>query len=261
MKPTELKFAGMQGLMASLGDPHTMFLPPKAAEVFNEDTRANFSGIGARLQPDPLGAQVASVFEDGPAMHDGVKPGDLIVGVGGVVVAGKDINDIVDLIKGKEGTSVTLKIARKGTNEPVVLKIRRARVTTPTVDSKYFADKKVGYISITQFAEPTASQFDRAISKLEKNEIHGLVIDLRDNPGGLLETATEMLSRFGENKIVVTMHERGTAKEVVRTYSGMLHEYTYPIAVLLNENSASAAEIFSGCLRDYGKARLVGDHS
>jgi carboxyl-terminal processing protease len=96
---------------------------------------------------------------------------------------------------------------------------------------------------------------------LEKNEMHGLVIDLRDNPGGLLETATEMLSRFGENKIVVTMHERGTAKEVVRTYSGMLHEYTYPIAVLLNENSASAAEIFSGCLRDYGKARLVGDHS
>ena len=261
VKAEELKFAGMQGLMASLGDPHTMFLPPRAAEAFSEDTRANFSGIGARLQGDPLGAIVVSVFEEGPANTAGVKAGDTIAGVDGKTVAGKAIDEIVSKIKGPEGTSVVLRLLRKGQNQPLELKIKRARVITPTVESKYIDAKQIGYISVSQFSEPTAQQFDRAIAKLEKHELKGLVIDLRGNPGGLLETAAEMLSRFGENKVVVKMRERGGAEEVVRTFSGFVHDFTYPIAVLINEDSASAAEIFSGCLRDYGKAKLVGSHS
>ena len=261
VKPKELKFAAMQGLMASLGDPHTIFLPPRAAEAFSEDTRANFSGIGARLQTDPLGARVVSVFEEGPANAAGVKSGDTISAVDGVTTAGKIIDDIVAKIKGPEGTSVTLRLLRKGLNQPLELKIRRARVITPTVESKYFEDKQVGYVTVRQFAEPTAQQFDRAIDKLEKQSLKGLVIDLRGNPGGLLDTAAAMLSRFGENKVVVKMRERGGAEEVVRTYSGFTHSYDYPIAVLINEDSASAAEIFSGCLRDYGRAKLVGQHS
>ena len=261
IKAEELKFAAMQGLMASLGDPHTMFLPPRAAEAFSEDTRANFSGIGARLQADPLGAVVVSVFEEGPANSAGMKAGDTIAGVDGKVVAGKAIDDIVSKIKGPEGTSVVLRLLRKGQNQPLELKIRRARVITPTVESKYFEASQVGYLAVAQFSEPTAQQFDRAIAKLEKHSLKGLVIDLRGNPGGLLETAAEMLSRFGENKVVVKMRERGGQEEVVRTFSGFLHDFNYPIAVLINEDSASAAEIFSGCLRDYGKAKLIGQHS
>jgi carboxyl-terminal processing protease len=129
------------------------------------------------------------------------------------------------------------------------------------VESKYFESSQVGYVAVAQFSEPTAQQFDRAIAKLEKHTLKGLVIDLRGNPGGLLETAAEMLSRFGENKVVVKMRERGGQEEVVRTFSGFLHDFNYPIAVLINEDSASAAEIFSGCLRDYGKAKLIGQHS
>jgi carboxyl-terminal processing protease len=261
IKAEELKFAAMQGLMASLGDPHTMFLPPRAAEAFSEDTRANFSGIGARLQADPLGAVVVSVFEEGPANTAGMKAGDTIAAVDGKVVAGKAIDDIVSKIKGPEGTSVVLRLLRKGQNQPLELKIRRARVVTPTVESKYFESSQVGYVAVAQFSEPTAQQFDRAIAKLEKHTLKGLVIDLRGNPGGLLETAAEMLSRFGENKVVVKMRERGGQEEVVRTFSGFLHDFNYPIAVLINEDSASAAEIFSGCLRDYGKAKLIGQHS
>ena len=261
IKAEELKFAAMQGLMASLGDPHTMFLPPRAAEAFSEDTRANFSGIGARLQADPLGAVVVSVFEEGPANTAGMKAGDTIAAVDGKVVAGKAIDDIVSKIKGPEGTSVVLRLLRKGQNQPLELKIRRARVVTPTVESKFFESSQVGYVAVAQFSEPTAQQFDRAIAKLEKHTLKGLVIDLRGNPGGLLETAAEMLSRFGENKVVVKMRERGGQEEVVRTFSGFLHDFNYPIAVLINEDSASAAEIFSGCLRDYGKAKLIGQHS
>jgi carboxyl-terminal processing protease len=261
IKATDLKYAGMQGLMSSLGDPHTLFLPPRAAQAFAEDTRANFFGVGARLGNDPLGAKASSVFEDGPAYAAGLRANDVITGVNGKSVSGRPVDEIVDQIKGKEGTFVTLKVIRKGVNDPIVMKIRRARIVTPTVESKFFPESKVGYMQISQFAEPTALQFDKELVKLEQNDIKGLVIDLRGNPGGLLETSAEMLSRFVENKVVVKMRGRDGREEVVRTYAGAVREFNYPIVALINEDSASAAEIFAGCLRDYGKATLVGEHS
>ncbi|CAN5468803.1 carboxy-terminal processing protease CtpB [soil metagenome] len=258
---TDLKYAGMQGLVASLGDPHTIFMPPKLAQLFSEDTSGNFFGVGARLQPDPLGAKAASVFEDGPAYAAGLRKNDLITMVNGKKVAGIAIDAIVDQIKGKEGSYVLLTIARPKVNKPVQLKIRRARIQTPTVERAFFEKEDVGYLSISQVAEPTAEQFDRELTKLETQGIKGLVIDLRGNPGGLLDTTREMLSRFVENKVVVKMRLRGGEEEEVRTYSGMVKDQNYPIAILIDENTASAAEIFAGCLRDYGRATLVGTHS
>jgi carboxyl-terminal processing protease len=116
-------------------------------------------------------------------------------------------------------------------------------------------------MSIASFSEPTALQFDHELKKLEAQPICGLVIDLRGNPGGLLETAADMLSRFVDDKVVVKMKFRDGKEEVVRTYSGETHDFNYPIDILINEDSASAAEIFSGVLHDYGKATLVGTHS
>lgn len=261
VKASDLKYAGMEGLMASLGDPHTIFLPPRAAQLFSEETKANFFGVGAKLQADPLGAKVTTVFEDGPAYVAGIRKNDVVNGVDGKTVAGKDIDSIVDTIKGKEGTVVTLRVIRKGQNAPLTFKIRRARIIAPTVESQYFPDTKVGYMEIYQFAEPTATQFDHELAKLEQHPLKGLVIDLRGNPGGLLETAADMLSRFVENKVVVKMRGRDGKEEVVTTYSGALHDFNYPVVALINEDSASAAEIFSGCLRDYGKVTLVGEHS
>lgn len=261
VKVDDLKFAGVGGMMASLGDPHTVFLPPRAAQAFSDDTRANFFGVGARLGPDPLGAKVATVFEDGPAFAAGLREGNIITGVNGKSVGGTELEQIIDQIKGKEGTTVRLTVIQPGTKKSVELLVRRARITVPTVSHKVLKESKLGYLRVDQFSEPTTVQFDRALNRLEADGIRGLVIDLRSNPGGLLETAKDMLSRFVENKMVVKMKLRNGPDQEERTDSGQIHEFRYPIVVLIDENSASAAEIFAGCLHDYGKATLVGVRS
>jgi len=258
---TNLKYAGMEGLMAALGDPHTMFLPPVAAEAFNDETRANFGGIGARLGADQLGAKIASVFDGGPAAQAGLKAGNIITAVDGKSVTGKEIDDIVSTIKGKEGTIVRLTVIQSDKPRPVVITIKRARIIAPTVDSKYLSKYQVGYVTVSSFSEPTADQFDKEVAKMETHPLKALVIDLRDNPGGLLDSACDMLSRFVENKLVVKMKFRDGREESASTIPGFLHQFNYPIAILINEDSASAAEIFSGCMHDYGRAKLVGTHS
>lgn len=261
VSPLDLKYAGMQGLVSSLGDPHTIFMPPKLAKLFSEDTSGKFFGVGARLQPDPLGAKAATVFEDGPAYAAGLRKNDLIVNVDGKKVGGMAIDAIVDKIKGKEGTFVKLTVLRPKVTKPLELRIRRARIQTPTVERAYLEKEGVGYLSISQVSEPTQIQFETELGKLEARGMKGLVIDVRSNPGGLLDTTREMLGRFVENKVVVKMRLRDGEEQVVRTYSGGVKETNYPIAILIDENTASAAEIFAGCLKDYGKATLVGTHS
>ena len=259
---TELKYAGMEGLVASLGDPHTLFLPPRAAQEFSDDTKANYAGVGARLAPDPLGAKVAVVFEDGPAFAGGLRAGDLITMVNGKPVGGQDIEHIVDQIKGPESTSVSISVIRAGSDKPISLKLKRARIVLPTVESKIVPGTSIGVVTVTQFSEPTAAQFDRELSKLEQQNVRGLVIDLRGNPGGLLDIVTDMLGRFFNDKVVVTMKFRqGRGQQVQKTDAGGVHDLGLPISILMNEDTASAAEIFAGCMRDYGRATLVGTHS
>jgi carboxyl-terminal processing protease len=258
----KLTYASMEGLMASLGDPHTMFMPPQIASDFNLQTNGTFVGIGCRLSHNPMGAKAESVFENGPAYHAGLRAGDLITGVNSVSVVGKAIDDIVAKIRGEEGTEVKLKVLRGEKSAPLLLTVRRARVETPTVsETKVIPGTHFGYFQVATFSEPTTHQFDEEIAKLEKQHINGLIIDLRDNPGGLLDTAKDMLSRFVENKLVVTVRYREGREEPVMTDSGELHDFNYPVVLLVNEDSASAAEIFSGALQDYKRATLVGTHT
>lgn len=259
--PKKLKYAGIEGMMASLGDPHTTFLEPQDAEEFSSETKANIVGIGARLEQDTLGAKASRVFEDSPAYQAGMREGDVITSVDGKPTAGKVLDNIVSSIKGQEGTIVRLQVVRAGTPKPLAFAIKRAQVIIPTVDSRYLDKSGVGYMMIGSFAEPTAEQFDQELVKLEKHPLKGLVIDLRGNPGGLLESAREMLSRFVENKLVVKMKFRDGTEEVAKTYPGLVHNFSYPVVLLVDEDSASAAEIFSGALRDYKLATLVGEHT
>lgn len=253
-----LKHAGISGLVASLQDPHTNYLEPKIAESFNIQTKGDFVGIGARLTQDPLGASVYSVFDEAPAHDAGLKAGDVITHVDGKSMAGEVIDDIVELIKGDEGTKVTLTVLREGKSQPI--RVVRKRVYIPTVEGKMLPNK-VGYISILGFSEPTALQFQQAWEDLSKQGVTSLVIDLRGNPGGLLNSAQDILSYFVEDKTVLTMKGRDGASERVLTHSGRLLGINVPIAILVNDESASAAEIMSGVLQDYGKAILVGDHT
>lgn len=257
-----LKFAGMQGVMSSLGDPHTIFLLPKIASEFQVETRGNFVGIGCRLNPHPRGASIVSVFPDGPAKKAGLKGGDLIIGVDGKSTAGMEVDKIVEKIRGEEDTTVKLTVLRDESKQ-LILTIKRGRVQTPTVESKFLKDSNVGYLNISNFAEPTVDQFDREWTSLDdqaKGHLSGLVIDLRGNPGGLLESAVEMVSRFVENKPAVRMKFREGSREL-ESFAGMKHPHSYPIVLLINEDSASAAEIFAGNLHDYKLATLVGNHS
>ena len=259
----QLKYAGMNGLMASLGDPHTIFMEPRSAEEFSKDTRGEneFVGVGARLGRDPLGAKIMVVFSGGPAALAGIKNGDVVAAVDGKPVGGVPVDEIVRKIRGKEGTVVTLDVIRGSNPKPIRIAIKRGRINPPTADGVVIPGTKIGLVTVLQFSDPTPEQFERAIHDLEEQGIKGLVIDLRNNPGGLLDRATDMLSMFVADKIVVKMRMKDGTEEVVRTASDAVHGFKYPVIVLVNEDSASAAEIFSGVLKDYKQATIVGEHT
>jgi carboxyl-terminal processing protease len=258
--PKRIKYAAIGGMMASLGDPHTTFLEPSTAKAFDMETQARFFGIGARLMPDPLGVKIANVFSNSPADRAGLKPGDTVTVIDGVVVAGKTPDEIADKIRGPKGTVVNLQVVRNGSAAPINLRAVRDQIITPTVEGKLVNSNDIGYLSVSQFSAPTANQFLTEVKKLEESGIKGLVIDLRSNPGGLLNTASDMLSLFAADKVVVSMKER-TTTTVEKTASGQVRQWKYPVVCLVNEDSASAAEIFAGCLRDYGIAQLIGEHT
>jgi carboxyl-terminal processing protease len=261
--PVELRHAAMTGMMAELGDPHTQFLEPRLAEEFRQETRGgeNFVGIGARLAPDPLGAKVASVFRGGPAEAAGLRNGDLITTVNGQTIAGMDIQDVVDQIRGEPGTTVTIGLLRGASAQKLSLTIPRGKIVVPTVEGRILQAGRIGHLTISTFAQPTARQFDETLQRLEAEGITGLVIDVRSNPGGLLDSAIEILSRFLDDRVAVRLRYRGGREEVQRTLSGAARRFPYPVVVLINEDSASAAEILAGVLREYRLVTLVGEHT
>mgnify|MGYP001193140472 CR=1 FL=1 len=260
----DLKNAAMAGAVASLGDPHTIYMEPEFASDFLKDTRGqnSYAGIGARLQEDPAGARIVSVFSGSPAEVAGVEPGDIIKEVDGVATSGTSVDQIVTRIKGPEGSRVKVQLLRPSTGKMVGTTITRKRIATPSVDYVYFDKEKVGYLMVFSFAENTPMQFATALDQLTKKGMKGLVIDLRGNPGGLLESARLMLSQFASNKLVVRTVGRDPSKEEsVYTYPDFERVIDYKIAVLQNEGSASASEIFAGVMRDYKLARLFGEHT
>ncbi|MBI1332752.1 MAG: PDZ domain-containing protein [Armatimonadetes bacterium] len=258
---TELKYSAMTGLVSSLGDPHTNFFVPKVNSEFRDETQGKFYGIGARLLPDPLGVKVVSVFTDGPADKAGIKGGDVVIAVNGKDVGGMNSDDIVLLIKGEENTTVRLRVVRPNVKDPIDFSMKREKVVPPNVESKYIADQNIGYIKILNFALEVPEQFDRELKAVESHNIKGLIIDLRDNPGGALEAAVSVLSHWVDGDVIVKLRDRAGNEVPTNAETGELHEFKYPVVVLVNEDSASAAEIMAGVLKDYGKAKLVGTHT
>ncbi|HRK20922.1 MAG TPA: S41 family peptidase [Fimbriimonadaceae bacterium] len=255
----DLKYAAMEGMMASLGDPHTMFLPPEAAESFSIETKAKFVGVGARLRPDPLGARAVMVFEQGPGYRMGLRVGDWIVEVNGQKVAGLELNKIVSQIRGEEGTFVRLGILREGDHSIRELRVPRESVVTPTVQGRTLPETSIGYLAVDSFSEPTGAQFESTFRKLESEGIEALVVDVRGNPGGLLDTAREMLSLFIEDKVVVKMRLKSGKEEIVPSFAGNRKLIRMPTVILIDGDSASASEIFAGVLHDYRLATLIGE--
>ncbi len=243
------------GYAGALGDPYTEYYDEEETEALYESTSGEFSGIGATMSQslDSGEITISNVYEDSPADKAGMKSGDIIYKVDGRSVSGQDLETVVSWIKGERGTDVVIHVLRNG--EELELTATRDIIEVQTV-SHEMKDGQIGYILISEFDSVTYDQFVAALDDLESQGMQGLVIDLRGNPGGNLTTVTDMLKLLlPEGTIVSTKDKYGNTEEI--TCDGK-HEFTKPLAVLVNQYSASAAEIFSGAIQDYGTGTIVG---
>ena len=250
-----------KGLVSSLQDPYSVYYTKDEFEALMESSSGSYCGIGAYVSQDVKTGVITIVkpFEGGPAYEAGMLPGDIIYKVQDEEVTGKDLSEIVSKMKGEEGTTVDIEIIREGESEPIKLTIERRTVEVPTISYEMLEDK-VGYIQIAEFDEVTGPQFRSAITDLDKQGMKGLVIDLRNNPGGLLDTVCDMLDRMlPEGLIVYTEDKNGTRTEEVKSTAE--ESFDKPLVVMINGNSASASEVFAGAIQDYEIGTILGTTS
>lgn len=246
------------GMMAGLDDPYAAYYNEKDYAALKEDTSGNYCGIGAYVSQNASTGTITIIkpIKDGPAEKAGIKAGDIIYTVDDEEVTGEDLTKVVTKMKGEPGTKVKIKVARSGESDYLEFTLTRAQIETPSVDYAML-DEQVGYVTVSAFEETTTEQFVKAVNALEKQGEKGLIIDLRNNGGGLLKTSVEMLDRIlPKNQLVVYTRDKNEKGDSYYTTDD--EEVTVPIVVLVNGNSASASEIFAGALQDYKKAQLVG---
>lgn len=240
--------------LSSYGDKYTMYYTADEYKALKESTNGKFYGIGAVCQlSGEGGVLLVDVYDNGAGYQAGLRSGDRVVNVDGRDITDMELSSAVALIKGDKGTSVTLEVIR-GT-ERLTFSVVRDAVEAKTV-SYTLLDNNIGYLSISQFEEVTTKQFKAAVEYLQSQGMKGLVIDIRNNPGGLLDTVVGMLKyMLPDGLIVYTEDKQGNRKE----YKGQDNdEFNLPLAVLVNGNSASASEIFAGAIQDYGKGTIIG---
>jgi len=240
--------------LSSYGDKYTMYYTADEYKALKESTNGKFYGIGAVCQlSGEGGVLLVDVYDNGAGYQAGLRSGDRVVNVDGRDITDMELSSAVALIKGDKGTSVTLEVIR-GTEQLTFSAVRDA-VEAKTV-SYTLLDNNIGYLSISQFEEVTTKQFKAAVEDLQSQGMKGLVIDIRNNPGGLLDTVVGMLKyMLPDGLIVYTEDKQGNRKE----YKGQDNdEFNLPLAVIVNGNSASASEIFAGAIQDYGKGTIIG---
>lgn len=253
---SELETHVYKGLMEGLGDPYAEYYSKEEYEQLMEEDSGEYFGVGITVREDSDTGYVIidAVNKNGPAYEAGLQVGDIIMAVDGEDTSKLGLQDTVKAIKGKKEPS-ELTIHRD--HDSFEVKVDKSEIELESVTWQML-DGKIGYISIAQFVENTFSQFEEAAAALEKEEMRGLVIDLRDNGGGLLTSCVDMVSQFlPKDQLIVYTED----KEGKRTEFNSVSEETLevPLVILVNENTASASEIMSGCLKDYGLATLVGE--
>lgn len=256
-EPEALVEAALNGLMAVLDDPYSLYMDPDTFQIANSDLEGEFEGIGATVQLDEeTGALViVSTLPGSPAEAAGLRRGDAIVQVDGVDVRGISQAKIIGAIRGPEGTTVELGILRSGATEMLIVPIVRARIALATVEGKIL-DGDIAYIRLFQFGEDTADQLREQLQTLEVENRAGLILDLRGNPGGFLTSAVDVASEFLQEGVILT--ERLRDHEQVYRASGVASAPTVPMIVLVDEGSASGAELVAAALQDHERATIVG---
>lgn len=259
MDPSALVRGATRGLVESVGDPYTVFLPPQEAKEFHQSLDGRLEGIGAELREQEDYIAIAHPIKNSPAERAGLRKDDLIIEVNGQSIKGWAIDRVVSNIRGPGGTTVIIKVVRKGEAQPLSFTIIRDTIHIPSVEGNVVktATGSVGVISLSQFGEDTVSEVREAIQTVSKEPIKGIVIDLRGNGGGYLDGAISIASMFQKTGTVVTVEKRGD-KPDVRSVSGDALEPVIPLVVLINEGSASASEILAGSFQDNHRAVIVG---
>lgn len=248
----------IKGMVDSLGDKHSEYFDIEETKKFNESISGDFEGIGAVVDKSEFGVSVRQILAGSPAKEAGVLNGDIITKAGGEKLEGLELMPAIEKIRGPAGTVVELEILRAGESAAIVKKVTRRKITVPSVEGKMIEGTKTAHIVVSLFGEKTAFEFLKTYSELKDQGADSLILDLRDNGGGLLETAVNILSNFVErDKLLVTTKEKNPFMN--RSYfSYGPGDIAIPVVLLVNENSASASEITAGALKDYKKALIVG---
>jgi carboxyl-terminal processing protease len=262
----ELGNASLQGMVRALRQRHddrfTEYFSPEALAAFNEQIEGRFSGVGLSVIEVKKGLRVAQVFPGSPAEGAGIEVGDTIVSVDGDSIAGQSSDESTKQIKGPEGTQVKLGVRDAKTGKTRQLRLTRAEVTLPNVSSRVerVDGGKLGYVRLLSFSEGAHGQLARAVEKVEKEGAEGILLDLRHNPGGLLDEAVLTASLFlPEGEVVVSTESRSEGGSVHKTSGGRITEL--PVVVLIDRGTASAAEILAAALADDAGAEVVGTRS
>lgn len=249
-----------KGFIASLKDPYSTYFTKDEYSALMESSSGVYCGIGATVSQDAKTGVITIVkpFSTGPAYKVGVLPGDLLYKVNGEAVTGVDLSEVVSKMKGKPNTTVKISVVREGKSEPIEYTITRKKIEIPTIEYKML-DNKIGYINISEFDEVTVNQFIAAVDTLEKKGMKGLVLDVRNNPGGLLDSVVKILDRLLPPELVVYTEDKNGVREEEKAEDAK--KVKVPMTVLINGQSASASEIFAGTLQDYKAATIIGTTS
>ncbi|MCP1494607.1 carboxyl-terminal processing protease [Peribacillus frigoritolerans] len=246
----------INGMIKSLDDPYSAYMDKKEASSFHESISSSFEGIGAEIQEQDGQIMVVSPIKGSPAEKAGVKPNDIILSVDGKSVEGLSSSEAVLKIRGEKGTKVDLSISRAGESEPLELTIKRDTIPIETVYAEML-DDGVAKIQVTSFSEHTVQELKTALEEMSKKDMKGLVLDLRGNPGGLLDQAIEMASLFIPNgEVVLQVEERSGKKEVYKSEND--GELKIPVVVLIDDGSASASEIVAAAVSESADIPLIG---
>jgi carboxyl-terminal processing protease len=249
----------MRGMMDSLDD-HSQFLDKDMYDDMQEDTKGQFGGLGIVISMKDNGLSIISPMEDTPGFRAGLMPDDRILEIDGAPTEGITLPEAVKKLRGEPGTQVSLKVLRPKTQEVKVYDLERAEIKVPSVKDTRLMEEGIGYIRITQFNEPTAMALQKDIDTLREQGMRALILDLRNNPGGLLRSAIDVSQKFLRSReVIVSTQGRGEGDEQVFRAGGRDRLLDLPMVVLVNGGSASASEIVAGALQDHRRAVLVGE--